>query len=474
MSILHGNHTRARKRSTCMGYMLSKAVVEALERRVLLSYVVTSLADDGANGTLRYEIQQADSAGGNQTITFASSLTSGGAATINLNGTGLELDNPLGTLAINGPGAGLLSVNAGGESSVFTVGSGYTAAISGLTITGGNASGGAGIYNNGTLTVTDCTLSGNTATDNFGGGIYSYNGTLTVNGCIVSGNAGGNCGGGIAVNGGTATVENSTLQNNTAVGAGGLYDGGTVTVTNCTITGNSSDNGGGIGTNNSANLTVTDSTLSGNTASSFGGGINDYNTNHFTLTDSTLYGNAATDHGGGLYTSNDNSTIVTDCTITGNSAASGEGGGICNNSGLTSLYGTIVGGNTNGDCGGYNTLTGTYNLIGTGGSDGLVNGTDHNIVGVSTPDMGLASLGNYGGPTETMALLPGSPAIGRGALFDGIDTDQRGESRTPMTPDIGAVQGIFLLVNTTSDPGSSGQVSLRSAISSARSFFCFL
>ena len=51
-------------------------------------------------------------------------------------------------------------------------------------------------------------------------------------------------------------------------------------------------------------------------------------------------------------------------------------------------------------------VTGTFNLIGTGGSGGLKNGVSGNIVGVTDPDLG--SLGSYGGPTQTMALVPGS------------------------------------------------------------------
>ncbi len=59
-------------------------------------------------------------------------------------------------------------------------------------------------------------------------------------------------------------------------------------------------------------------------------------------------------------------------------------------------------------------MSGSYNLIGTGGSGGLVNGVDGNLVGVANP--GLGALGNYGGPTETIPLLPGSPAIDAGTV----------------------------------------------------------
>ena len=69
-------------------------------------------------------------------------------------------------------------------------------------------------------------------------------------------------------------------------------------------------------------------------------------------------------------------------------------------------------------------VSGSYNLIGTGGSGGLINGVNNNQVGVANPLLG--TLGNYGGPTQTIPLLPGSPAIGKGgsvtALSAGVDS----------------------------------------------------
>ena len=67
------------------------------------------------------------------------------------------------------------------------------------------------------------------------------------------------------------------------------------------------------------------------------------------------------------------------------------------------------------------------------------NGVDGNIVLTGPDDPVLAPLGDYGGPTQTMALLPGSPAIGAGTAVAGITTDQRGEP-LDSPPDIGAFQ----------------------------------
>ena len=57
----------------------------------------------------------------------------------------------------------------------------------------------------------------------------------------------------------------------------------------------------------------------------------------------------------------------------------------------------------------------------------MIDGGDHNQVGVAT--LGLAPLGDYGGPTQTMALLPGSPAIDAGTSIGALATDQRGVTR---------------------------------------------
>ena len=76
-----------------------------------------------------------------------------------------------------------------------------------------------------------------------------------------------------------------------------------------------------------------------------------------------------------------------------------------------------------------------YNLIGsTSGSSGWVSTDLQNLNPL------LAVLGNYGGPTQTMALLPGSPAIGKGIARSGVTTDGRGAPRPKSGVDIGAFQ----------------------------------
>ena len=154
------------------------------------------------------------------------------------------------------------------------------------------------------------------------------------------------------------------------------------------------------------------------------------------LTDCTVAGNSAVDNGGGV--SNYGTANLTGCTVSGN-----QGGGLASYgpgpAGLANLIDTIVAGNTEssgaGDIGGSD-VSGSDNLIGTGGSGGLVNGVDGNIVLTSLTGLGLAPLGNNGGATQTMGLLPGSPAIGAGVVADYPGTN------TPITTDRAASRSI--------------------------------
>ena len=100
-------------------------------------------------------------------------------------------------------------------------------------------------------------------------------------------------------------------------------------------------------------------------------------------------------------------------------------------------------------------VTGSFNLIGSGGSGGIQGGVEHNIVLNSLEGLGIAAPGNYGGPTQTIALLPGSPALGAGTPINGLDTDQRGEP-LDMPVDIGAFQsqGFFLIAPPETTPQS--------------------
>jgi CSLREA domain-containing protein len=397
--------------------------------------VVTSTADDGSVGTLRYGITTGVCDGG--TITFDPvAFASPGPYTINLsNANGELLVNK--NVTITGPGASVLTVKrdsaATNKFRVFEIAAGKTVQISGMTISNGSVVGtdgaagsgavggsvfGGGISNAGTLTLTNVIVSGNSATGGAGGSSATTPGN------------GGNASGGGIYNNGTLTLSNSTVASNTSTGGAGGANTGAGSPGNA---GNGL--GGGIYNDASASAAITaisGSTINSNTASVKGGGI--YNTGTLTnaalaLTNSTVSGNNANNDGGGIY--NDGATgttVLTSVTVTNNRAdndnnGSGNGGGIKVVTGTVTLKNTIVAGNFNED-GVTDTaddingaVAGSFNLIGDGtGMTGIANATNNNQVGVA--DARLDALASNGGPTQTHALLtsgPASPAIDAGS-----------------------------------------------------------
>ena len=258
--------------------------IMALEDRALLSLLIVSNTNDHGTGSLRAAIIQANLDGGGDTIVFSNLFDT--PQTITLTGGQLELTGTAGTTTIQGPGAYLLSVSGHQASRVFQVDTQVTASISGLTITGGsvgnNDGGGVQVMEDGSLTMTDCTVSGNAATGGagLGGGLV----------CLV---------------GGSLTMTDCTVSSNNAAGGGGLYnDGGTLTMTNCTVSSNSTTiSSGGVGSyGTSAATTLTNCTVSANSAStSGGGGLHNYR-GSVTLTNTIVAGNYAGGDISGNYT----------------------------------------------------------------------------------------------------------------------------------------------------------------------------
>ena len=433
--------------------------VETLEGRCLPS-TVTNLLDNGP-GSLRQAILDTPAGG---TVDFQPGLS----GTIDLPYTNdqLFIDKDL---TIAGPGADAITVSGDNTTRVFVTGAQVT--ISGLTIADGreDVGSGGGIYNSGTLTLTDCVVRDNhifTDATGFvgGGGIYNANfATLTITRSTLSDNSsmsflGINEGGGIG-NFGTLTIVHSTLTGNSAqAGFGGaVYSGGgTVAIADSTLSGNSAFDGGGIdnvqgkvsitgstlsgnsgrlggGIGNSGTLTITDSALSGNTATSptgvtQGGGISNFTIGTLTITDCTFSGNSAGNFGGGIY--NDGVVSITSATLSGNSARTG--GGINSNSGTVTVQNTLVADNTAGagpDVSGLLTSRG-HNLIGDGTGGGGYDPTD--LVGTSRNpiDPVLGPLQDNGRPSWTEALLAGSPALNSGDQDQLGSPDQRGVFRT--------------------------------------------
>ena len=234
---------------------------------------------------------------------------------------------------------------------------------------------------------------------NWYGGIFN-GGTLTITDSIISLNRTGDLGGGGTgvFNSGTLTITNSTISDNFAwysdlFGSAGIYNSGTATIFASTVSRNqdTSEHGGGGIHNDGGWVTLTNSTVSGNEASGPGGGI--FNSGILNITNGTVSGNTATEA----------SAIYSD--------------------GTTTLANSLIDGN----CGG--------SLAVTSGHHNIESPSDTCSIGVSVPDLKLGPLQNNGGPTETHALTLGSPAIDQIPEADcRVTTDQRGEQR-PAGPD---------------------------------------
>ncbi len=205
--------------------------------------LVVSLAIDEFDGgyqpadlSLREAIYLALLNPGDQVITFSSSLN---GQTIALSPVLNQLEI-YSSLTIQGPGADLLAIDAGGNHRAIYVGQNIDVTITGLAITGGGASGqGGGIYNEGsTLTLDAMWIDNCEAGD--GGGIYNNGGSLFVSDMTVSAGDAEFNGGGIYTAGGVVIMKNSTLSGNSAVtSGGGMYsDTAAVTLTNVTVTAN--------------------------------------------------------------------------------------------------------------------------------------------------------------------------------------------------------------------------------------------
>jgi len=301
-------------------------------------------------------------------------------------------------LNIAGPGASKLTIDGDGASavgSVLTINLDKVVAISGVTITNGNATAAAA-----------------------GGGITSYGG-LTVSNSVITGNT-SDSGGGIVSNGEWLLVDSSTISGNTSYSVGGAifnFNGSILIVNNSTLSGNTAINdGGGIGSTDGAVL-LNNSTISGNSADE-GGGIN--------------YGCSAQGPCMGV--------TINNSTISANTATLGTAGGIHNALATVTLYNSIVAGNTtagtanSGDC----TNCGTQN--------------QYNFIG-GNPELTPLQGAPNGTAQAVMIPMPGSPVIGAGSwllsangptiLNQDLHTDERGYSRPTSSTsaiDLGAVQ----------------------------------
>jgi CSLREA domain-containing protein len=373
-----------------LALIVASLTIPARKAQAATTFTVNSTADTGdatpegtcddglGNCTLREAIEEANALAGTDTINITATGT-------------IQLTSALPALStnvnINGAGARSLSVRGEGAADryrIFTVASGVTVNISGLTVTNGKAldggtgaagDPGGGVHNSGMLTLSGVAIVGNRAGD---GGSSSL---------LGSGGAGG--GGGGIFNSGTLTVTGCTVSGNQAGGSGGDSNGGPA------------GNGGGI--HNSGTLFVSNTTISGNTSGGAGSFL------------------ATSGSGGGIF--NTNSLIISNSTVSDNKTGtsvngpSGNGGGLSNFSGTTNIGDTIVANNTVGTGGTGPDLSGTFNsqdfnLFENVSGATFTGTTSNNMTG---QDPQLQPLADNGGQTDTHALSPTSPALDAGA-----------------------------------------------------------
>ena len=390
-------------------------------------FVVTDTNDSGS-GSLRQAVLNANALLGSPTITFSTALA---GQTITLTSGEIAIST---SLTIDGGGQAI-TITGNNASRAFNVNaSSGGVVISNLALTNCHTtSNGSAITAATQLTLNNCTLANNAVTrSGFGdtGGVIFSSSTLALSNCSLSNNTITGAGGAVWVQGGSLTMANCTVSGNTCnpgPASGILIQGSTASLSNCTVSGNSgSTTIDVLAQASNSSLTMQNCTLNGNSVANING-----------------FGSALTLQAGNpSFTA---SAVLTNCTVSGNTNTSASGPGaisVQTDGGPTmlTLVNTIISGNlTNGvetDITGTADPNSNHNLIGSS-SGGLTNGSNGNIVGVTNPL--LAPLGNYGGPVQTMALLPGSPAIGAGTSSGAPTTDARGVTRAN-PPDIGAFE----------------------------------
>jgi hypothetical protein len=359
--------------------------------------------------------------------------------------------------------------------------------------TAGAAGGSAGgVFNNGTMISTNDTIEGSDS-----GGIINT-ATLSTTNDLIENNANG---GGVS-NGGTWTSTGDTIANNAdnpppfnyePVYGGGItnFSGvpGTVAtaiLTNDTIEGNSVGNGYGAGIYNAGTLTSTNDTIANNmdNGSYFGGGGGIYNGGTFTSTNDTIANNTATYSYGGGGIENSGTLTTTNDTIANNTSTLagggvGDGGGVYNFS-TWNAANTIIAANLGGDVLNVSgTITAQNSLVGDNsvfpsGNGNILNPANQSIFVTSG---GIPLLANNGGPTQTIALASGSPAIGTGGALGHV-TSTGNNGTTLSVDDIAFVtvgdmlkigSEIVLVNSVTAGTGTTGTLTVQRALGGTRS-----
>ena len=412
--------------------------------------LVVSILEDENDGdfstgdlSLREAIALANEQEGEDTITFASDLSSGTITFNESNEREIIIND---SVAINGLGQDNLTLDGG---FIFNVESGVDLAIDGLNLVGGK------IDSFGNLTFANSTISQTIALDGSSdnSSIISRGTATIIDSSIIDNDGGDNIG--ILIESGTATIEGSTIANNEGVLGGSgvlILTDETVDISNSTITNNQNRFAGGVANAGGGTVNITNTTVANN-----GGGLGS----------------------GGIQ--NSSGTVIVTSSI------------LANNSGGLSV------GDVSGDG---EFISGGNNLISNGDdAEAFIDGVNGDLVGSNGDDpenpqtdllidARLGELQDNGGSTQTIPLLEDSPAIDAGSNPNDLETDQRGtgfDRTVGDGTDIGAFElqpgevytdddnsdepPTNLVVSTTEDEEdgdfSDGDLSLREAIALA-------
>jgi fibronectin-binding autotransporter adhesin len=404
--------------------------IEPLESRISPAVILVNNFTDVLSGgtlTLRQALAAAQNAHAASTISFAA-----GAHNISLTGGELYIHDLTHPLTING--GGLITISGNNSSRIFDFNTGTgSVVLSGLTLTGGNGSGGS---------------------SESGGAVVDFGLSLTVKDSLITGNSAPGVGGGIATyTEGTKdsfTLINSQIINNQSSRGGGLsiVSGGPSAILNSVISGNTAtNNAGGVFINTSTGRTaqIVNSLIENNTASGStvplnggkGGGVAISN-GTLKVTQSLIVSNVASaDAGGGIYISPNGIATISNCEIGRNTATSG--GGIDNVGELT-VTGSTISNNTAAEGGGLDSvLNGAINITKSLFSDNQATGGGGGGISISNSSTSTISKLTFSGDTfrdNSASTVGGGMAVTNssntvpitvtGSTFDGNTSGTRG------------------------------------------------
>jgi hypothetical protein len=369
---------------------------------------VTNTNDSGA-GSLREAMETLNGEPGSHVIDATQV-----AGSVNLQS---QLSLGSADIVLDGP-AGTLTLTRAGETPhriLSVVGPG-TIELNDISITNGHATGGAG-----------------------GGGVENQGADLTLRNVRLEGNRADHVGGAI-INTGSLTVIDSAVLDNEVLDAsegfgGGIENLGTLTVRRSTIAGNTAPNGGGIDqfAGPVASTEVSQSAITGNTSTEGGALMSGGSAVGSVSIETTTI---AANSGGGI-TASDTALTIDASTLSDNSRESGAAGAnlVLGAGATATISSTIVADAVGGpNCSGSAALTSAGHNLESADSCAFDQATDH-----ASANPLLGPLADNGGPTQTMAMSPLSPALDQAVAAD--TTDQRGQPRTIDFAELGNAPG---------------------------------